>query len=238
MVVDGQRHAPAVLPPGKNRYQLYRRLGGPQGRSGRLRKISTPPEFNPRTVHPVASSYTGSDLSSVWDNVKVKQSLYRPGKALEPQEVEAPRISRQSGYRSGKVVSPTHRPPLPSRRYSWYSFLFWHNTTDRTSALGSTQPLTQRSKGKVNLPLQAWGGPEGSRKLRFPDSWQRHKMVVRLSALRTGHISPQEMLLVLISVRVWVDPRATVRSEGFYVNEKFQWHHIWDRTSDLPICRT
>jgi hypothetical protein len=27
MWVDGQRHAPAALPPGKTRYPLYRRLG-------------------------------------------------------------------------------------------------------------------------------------------------------------------------------------------------------------------
>ena len=37
-----QRHARAALPPGKIRYTLFRRLGGPQGRSGRVRKISHP----------------------------------------------------------------------------------------------------------------------------------------------------------------------------------------------------
>ena len=29
--VGGQRHAPAALTPGKTRYPLYRRLGGPPG---------------------------------------------------------------------------------------------------------------------------------------------------------------------------------------------------------------
>jgi len=33
------------------RHPLYKRLTGPHGRSGRVRKISRPPGFNPRTVH-------------------------------------------------------------------------------------------------------------------------------------------------------------------------------------------
>ena len=56
--VGSQYHSPAALPPGKTRYPLYRMLGGPQGRSGRVRKISPPPGFDPRTVQPVASRYT------------------------------------------------------------------------------------------------------------------------------------------------------------------------------------
>jgi hypothetical protein len=58
MRVDGQSHAPAALPPGKICYPLYRRLGGPQGRSGRVRKISPTLGFDPRTVQLVPSRYT------------------------------------------------------------------------------------------------------------------------------------------------------------------------------------
>jgi hypothetical protein len=58
MRVGGQRHAPAALPPGMTWYPLYRRLGRPQGCSGRVLKISPPPGFDPRTSQFVASRYT------------------------------------------------------------------------------------------------------------------------------------------------------------------------------------
>ena len=58
MGVGGQSHTPAALHPGKTRYPLYRWLGGPQGQSGRVRKILPPPGFDPGTFQPVASRYT------------------------------------------------------------------------------------------------------------------------------------------------------------------------------------
>jgi len=56
--VGGKCHAPAALTLEKTRYPLYRSLGGPQSRSGQVRKISPPPGFDPRTVQPASSRYT------------------------------------------------------------------------------------------------------------------------------------------------------------------------------------
>ena len=58
MGVGFRRHAPAALALGKPRYPLCKRLGGPQGRSERVRIISRPPGFDPQTVQPVVSRYT------------------------------------------------------------------------------------------------------------------------------------------------------------------------------------
>ena len=45
-----------TLPPGKTRYPLYRRLGGPQGRSGLVRKISPHRDSIPGPSSPQAVS--------------------------------------------------------------------------------------------------------------------------------------------------------------------------------------
>jgi len=84
--VGGQRHASAALPAGKTRYPLYRRLGGSQGRSERLRKRSPPLGFDPRTVQPVASRYTDWTIPAqlrrcmvrrVWGRTSINGDLYQ-----------------------------------------------------------------------------------------------------------------------------------------------------------------
>jgi len=62
--------------------------------------------------------------------------------------------------------------------------------------------LNQEGKGKgKSVPLQAWRGPEGSRKLRFPDLVTTAQDGGKVVSLRHRPPLPQEMLLVLISVR-------------------------------------
>ena len=75
MGLGGQRHAPVSVPPGKTRYPLYRRLDGPQSRSGQVREISPLPGFDPaRSESLYRLSYPGSP--SMWVSSLILQSYW------------------------------------------------------------------------------------------------------------------------------------------------------------------
>ena len=81
---------PDGFTPGKTWYPLYRRLCGSQGRSGRVRKISPSPAFDPRTVKPVAGRYSDWVIPtthlSLWFRsqtlIKAPKSERKPSQSL------------------------------------------------------------------------------------------------------------------------------------------------------------
>jgi hypothetical protein len=63
-------------------------------------------------------------------------------------------------------------------------------------------------------PLWAWSGQEGSRKLRFPDFMTAEQDGGRVVSPTHRPPLSSGRLLVFFFFIFWVDPRATVRSEG------------------------
>jgi hypothetical protein len=96
------------------------------------------------------------------------------------------------------------------------------NYTDRSWSMFLVHGIAQ---GKA-IRIEAGSSPEGSRRLRLQSAHEGGKFV----SPTHWPPFPQELFLVHIYVRGWVDHRAIV-GRKVYVNEKFQWHHR-DRTRD------
>ena len=98
-----------------------------------------------------------------------------------------------------------------------FKFLFGHFTLLQNLQIEYTEVSKLyliKVKGKA-VPLQAWSGPEGSRKLRFPDFMTTAQDVGKVVSLtHRPALLPRNIYLVLTSVRGWVDPGSIVRPEG------------------------
>jgi len=90
--------------------------------------------------------------------------------------------------------------------------------------LGKSNPITDLDR--------PWGFQEAEA-TRFQDN--RHMKVVRLSALRTGCLYPQEIFLVLISVKKLSQPQGH-SGAGRIMSMKNSNDTIGNRTRDLPTC--
>ena len=94
--------------------------------------------------------YKGADKSLAWptsqcilfvgENISIDDSFVICIKAVPLQAWSGPEGSRKLRYSDfmkaaqdgGKVVSLTHRPPLPPSKYTWYSFLLEAESTPGT----------------------------------------------------------------------------------------------------------
>ena len=136
------------------------------------------------------------------------------------QEVEVPRISRQSTHEGGKVVSPTHRPPLSARRYALYSFMLEAQSTpgpyccrkDCQWKISRTQLGSEAATFRAvaqGLNKLSYGGSPHSQPIH---DWNRHdppEMKQQKRVLNKLYVAPvrgrkASCVLSLVSIRRWM----------------------------------
>ena len=113
---------------------------------------------------------------------KFCSSLEYPRSGLSHPLFSYPIDSRSSLPRSKETVARDYSLAAPSIRI----------TSSIPPIPKPFYPYIAKSKGKgKTVPLQARTGPEGSKKLRFPDFVTTAQNSGRLSALRTGRLYPR-----------------------------------------------
>ena len=123
-----QQHVPADLSSGKEPVPILQEAGwvpGPVWKGGifRLHRDSIPDP-------PVRSSV--SILTELPGPLYLFVGILKctgKGKGIAVQTHRAPRISTHSAHAVDNFVSPTRRPALPPKRYSWYSSLLEAEST-------------------------------------------------------------------------------------------------------------
>jgi len=161
--MGGQCHTLEALPMG-GRPIIHCTVGGwAPGPVWTDVDILPPPRVNPRTVQPVVSCYVNYAISAhqqvgtehkCW-KVKVNESHYKPGLALKFPGGWGSQISRQLAYEGGKVVSPMHRLPLPTRNIPGTHFCYRLSRSQGLSAVGRIKSMKSGTIGNWTCDLLA-----------------------------------------------------------------------------------
>jgi hypothetical protein len=94
--------------------------------------------------------------------------------------------------------------------------------------------LNDRGKKGKAVPLQAWNGPEGSRKLRFPDLLTKAQYGGKVSLTHRPPLPPGNTPGTHF---FWTLSRPQGHSAiGRIMSTEKSNDTIWNRTSDLLIC--
>jgi hypothetical protein len=96
-----------TLPPGKTRYTLYRRLGGPQGRSGRAENLASP-GFDPRTDTRNSTFFVVKILVNEYKRVLIQITKWKPEQYSRNTDHADGQKSEKTwfGSRQGQSIQP------------------------------------------------------------------------------------------------------------------------------------
>ena len=143
-------------PANKTQYPLYRKVGGPQGRSDGVWKISPPPRFNPPTFQLVASRSTDRNIPTETNTSKVFKTAL-------PRKVSKDTFSFQMSTRATCWPRATDWEGIV-----WRDLGSPRNIWERKSLLpGSLSHYETRKLATITLRLGYWPRYTQNQVLRY-----------------------------------------------------------------------